>query len=40
MLMADELGDVWIYIVGPGVGGVPAAVLADFLLTAFRRKQQ
>jgi len=39
MLVSGELGDFWIYIVGPLVGGIVGAVAAAFVLRAFEMEQ-
>ena len=40
MLGSGELGDVWIYLVGPLVGGIAGAVVAAFVLRAFEMEQE
>lgn len=39
MLVAGELGDVWVYLVGPLVGGIAGAAVAAFVLKAFELEQ-
>lgn len=39
MLVAGELGDFWLYIVGPLIGGVLGAFVSAFLLRAFEMEQ-
>jgi MIP family channel proteins len=39
MIVSGELGDFWLYIVGPLIGGVAGAVAANFVLKAFQMEQ-
>ena len=39
MLIAGELGDFWVYIIGPLVGGIAGAAVAAFVLRAFEMEQ-
>ncbi len=40
MLVAGELGDSWLYVLGPIAGGVAGALVAAFVLKAFQDEQE
>jgi hypothetical protein len=40
MLVAGHFDEVWLYLLAPALGGVLAAVIAEFLLRGFQMEQE